>query len=405
VPDGIGLPAVNIDLLGNEPAIIIGLMSGTSADGIDAAVMQVGGVSRPPAWKLLAHLAAPWSTALRGAILGACRPDAPLQHICALDVLLGDEFARVAQYAATAAGLPMSAVTAIASHGQTVWHQPEPMEIGGGRAAGTVQLGEPAVIAARTGRVVVADFRPADMAVGGQGAPLVPFADCLLFADIKETRVVQNIGGIANATLLPAGGALQDVVAFDSGPGNMVMDALALRCTDGRLACDLDGAIAASGQADAALLAELLEHPYFARRPPKSTGREQFGGEYADAVYSRAVELGLSSADLLATAAALTIETIGRAYSDFFAGFGRIDTVILGGGGARNPVLVAGLRARLAPARVTSHVEFGMPDEAKEAAAFALLGYSTLRGIASNVPSATGAARPAVLGKICLPPL
>ncbi len=395
---------MKIDLLTDSPVVIIGLMSGTSADGIDAAVMQIGSEGSAIEWRLLSHYAFPWPPVLRDEILSACRADAPLRQVCALNFRLGEEFAQTALRAASAAGVPLGEVAAIASHGQTIWHQASPLAIGGTDAIGTTQIGEAAVIAARTGCLVVSDFRTADMAVGGQGAPLVPFADYILFADPLETRAVQNIGGIANVTLIPRGGTLTDVLAFDTGPGNMVLDALIRRASGGRSQCDLDGALASSGRIDSALLAELLGHPYFSTPPPKSTGREDFGEVYSDALCARALARGVSDADLLATAAALTVESIAHAYERFLIDKAHIDIVILGGGGAHNPVLVSGLRARLAPARVTTHAEFGMPDSAKESAAFALLAYCTLRGRPSNVPSATGAARPALLGKISLPP-
>ena len=396
---------MKVDLLSSKPAVIIGLMSGTSADAIDAAVMKIWEEDFRLVWRLLHHQAVPWQPDLRAEILDACRADAPLQRITALSFRLGEEFARAATLAAQSAGVPLSDVAAIASHGQTIWHQPAPITIAGLDTTGTLQIGEPAVIAARTGCVVVADFRTADMAVGGQGAPLVPFADHLLFAHPSEARAVQNIGGIANVTLLPAGGALTDVLAFDTGPGNMVMDALTQRISGGRLQFDQEGAIAATGRPNESLLEELLAHKFFARLPPKSTGREDFGAAYSEALYKKAQSRSLSDADILATAAALTIETIARAYHSFLPVGTRIDTVILGGGGASNPVLVAGLRQRLTPARIATHAEFGMPNAAKEAAAFAFLGYCTLRGRPSNVPSATGASCPAILGKIALPPL
>ncbi len=396
---------MKVDLLSSKPAVIIGLMSGTSADAIDAAVMTIWEEDFRLVWRLLHHQAVPWQPGLRAEILDACRADAPLQRITALSFRLAEEFARAAALAAKSAGVPLSNVAAIASHGQTIWHQPTPITIAGLETTGTLQIGEPGVIAARTGCVVVADFRTADMAVGGQGAPLVPFADHLLFAHPSEARAVQNIGGIANVTLLPAGGALTDVLAFDTGPGNMIMDALAQRITGGRLQYDEEGAIAASGRPDEALLAEMLAHPFFALPPPKSTGREDFGEAYSDALYRKAQSIPLSNADLLATATTLTVETIARAYQSLLPDGTRIDTVILGGGGASNPVLVTGLRERLAPARIVTTAEFGMPNAAKEAAAFALLAYCTLRGRPSNVPSATGASRQAILGKISLPPL
>lgn len=383
---------------------IIGLMSGTSADGIDAALVEIAGGPRRFRWSLRAFVCVPWEAGLQAAILAACRPDAPLQTIVALNYRLGEVFAEAAEAAAQAAGVPMEQVDAIASHGQTVWHQPTPFDIAGAGATGTLQIGEPAVIAARTGRVVVADFRATDMALGGQGAPLVPFADYALFASKRETRVVQNIGGIANVTLLPAGGTLADVRAFDIGPGNMLLDALTRRVTEGVQSYDANGEIAARGAVCMPLLAEFLAHPYFAAPPPKSTGREMFGEAFAERFTRAARRRKASAEDTLATATTLTAETIARAYRDWLLPHGAIQTVILGGGGVHNRTLTRLLSERLAPARLTTHAEFGLPDDAKEAVAFALLACETLHGRPSNVPSATGARGPAVLGKIVLPP-
>ena len=396
---------MKIDLLGTEPARVIGLMSGTSADGVDAAILEVRDAGAGVEWRLLHHAFTAWNPEMRSEILGACEPDASARRIVALNVRLGELFAEAACAAARGCNLPMEEVSAIASHGQTVWHQPVPAAIGGGTAAGTLQIGEAALIAAITGRIVVSDFRAADMAVGGQGAPLVPFADHLLFGGSGETRAIQNLGGIGNVTLLPAGGTLEDVIACDTGPGNMVLDWLAERVSGGSLRCDVDGALAAAGTSNATLLEELLRNPYFAAAPPKSTGRETFGAAYCAALYERAGELGLDAPDVMATATALTVESIAMAYEAFLLPRGKIAQVIVGGGGTRNPILMSGLKERLAPIRVSTHEQYGIPDAAKEATAFALLGYCTLRGRASNVPSATGARRRSILGKVSFPPL
>ncbi len=395
---------MTMDFLGSDRALIIGLMSGTSADGIDAALVEVWDDGGGIRWRLVSHAAVSWPDAIRAAILDACCAEAPVQHVTALNFLLGREFARAAIQAAREADVAIDQVAAIASHGQTVWHQPTPFGVGGSEAVGTLQIGEPAVIAAQTGRIVVADFRVADMAVGGHGAPLVPFADAILFGSDDETRAVQNLGGIANVTLLPLGRGPADLLAFDTGPGNLVIDAMAERVSGGMTRIDRDGTLAAAGTPDVELVDEWLRDPYFSKNPPKSTGREMFGAEYADMVYAAAQSRALSAADLLATVTALTVESIRDAYHRFLLPRCAVDSVILGGGGTRNPVLVAGLRHRLSPAKVLTHADFGIPNEAKEAIAFALLGYSTLRGRPSNVPVATGARRAAVLGKIVLPP-
>lgn len=383
---------------------LVGLMSGTSVDGIDAALVEIGQKDRALTWRLLAFECLPWPQDLREAILAAFQVATSLPFLLALDSRLGEAFADAAIQLVQNAGYARSAVDAIASHGQTIWHQPEPFAVGEGWGRGTLQLGDGNVIAARTGCTVVSDFRRADMALGGQGAPLVPFVDYALFADRTEGRLVINLGGIANMTWLPAGATRADVRAFDSGPANMVLDALAAHFSEGRDAFDRDGALAGRGQVDRSLLNRLLEHRYFALPPPKSTGREEFGARYAADLIALAEAGGTSAPDLLATATALTVETIARACEQWIYPQGAVRTVILGGGGVRNPTLVRRLGERLAPARIATHADFGLPDDAKEAVAFAILAYETLNGRPANIPAATGATGAAILGKISLPP-
>lgn len=389
---------------------IVGLMSGTSVDGIDAALVEIRRGETGFEWRLVAFECLPWEPTLRDAILTAFQPDISLAFLAALDSRLGAAFADAAVGLVQRAGFDRSDVDAIASHGQTIWHQPEPFAIGTDWGTGTLQLGDGNVIAARTGCVVVSDFRRADMALGGQGAPLVPFVDYALFADGSEGRLVVNLGGIANLTWLPpvaaneAGETGLDVLAFDTGPGNMVLDAISVHLTQGRETCDQGGARAARGRVDRDLLERLLAHRYFAQSPPKSTGREEFGKEYAAELIARAEAVGLGGEAILATATALTVESIARAYEQWIRPMGAVQTVILGGGGVHNATLMRGLRERLAPARLTTHAEYGLPDDAKEAVAFAILAYETLNGRPANMPEATGATGPAILGKISLPP-
>jgi len=427
---------------------VIGLMSGTSADGVDACLAEITGEGLALRATVIDAVTVPYPALIRQRLENLFRePVAPLRDLSALNVLVAEAFASAALAVCEKAGVPIDAVACVASHGQTVCHRPP----GTGEVPATLQLGEGAVIAARTGVTVVSNFRPRDMAVGGQGAPLVPFADFILFSDPDRTRVIQNIGGIANLTYLRAGGGLDDVIAFDTGPGNMMIDALAVRATDGRLSCDLDGCLADAGAADEELLASLLEHPYFARPLPKSTGREVFGDHLTDQLWRGGLKRGLSAEDLVATATALTAESIARAYRDFlpepsvrFAapapahadsatteesqslvaesrlGLPAIDEVILCGGGADNPALVRMLRERLCRGathppcaepnarpdkagrgtRLLRTDEFGIPADAKEALSFAILGYATLQGTPNNVPSATGASEHVVLGQI-----
>ena len=375
---------------------IIGLMSGTSADGVDAAAVDVP--ARGADARLLAFRTYPYPPSLRRMVLDLCDPrHSSVDRLCHANFILGERFAEAAIRLAEESGIPLRSVDLIGSHGQTVCHLPRGRRVGGRLARSTLQIGEPCVIAERTGITTVADFRPRDVAAGGQGAPLVPYADFLLFGHRRLSRVVCNIGGIANLTYLPAGGRLDDVLAFDTGPGNMVMDALVQRMTSGRQAFDRNGRRARSGRVHDGLLGELLRHPFLRRRPPKSTGREEFGATFVDRLLARGAALGLGEADLVATAAAFTVEAIARACRRLP---GRVDEVILCGGGARNPALTAMLRQALAPAPVRVMDELGLGADAKEAVSFALLAAATIRGRTNNVPSATGATRPVVLGKI-----
>ncbi|MCS6775152.1 MAG: anhydro-N-acetylmuramic acid kinase [Chloroherpetonaceae bacterium] len=383
---------------------IIGLMSGTSVDGIDAALLEIHGAPPELHWRLLAFVCVPWEPVLRHAILDVCRPDAPVQQVTVLHFLVGEFLADAARQAADAGGVALSEIDAIASHGQTVWHQPEALQIGPYRARGTLQIGEPAVIAARTGCRVVADFRVADMALGGEGAPLVPFVDHMLFASTQETRVVLNLGGIANVTWLPAGGDLNTVLAFDTGPANMLIDRVTQVVTGGQEPFDRDGVLGARGTPDRDLIADLLAHPFFEKPPPKSTGREMFGVAFADRFLSLAKIRRLSGEDTIATATALTAESVALAFRRWLLPQGPVETVILGGGGTHNRTLVRMLADQLTPSRLTTHGALGVPDDAKEALAFAIMGHETLCGRACNVPAATGATGPAVLGKIIYPP-
>jgi anhydro-N-acetylmuramic acid kinase len=380
-------------------------MSGTSVDSIDAACVEIEGSPGEHKLELRSFTANEWDPKLRCAILELCRDDAPLQKVTVLNFLVAEAFARAAQAAARAAEWELSTVNAIASHGQTIWHQPSPFSIGDIQltSVGTMQIGEPSVIAARTQCVVVADFRVADMAVGGQGAPLVPFADYALFASNTETRAVQNIGGIGNVSYLRSGGSLEEVIAFDTGPGNILMDEIS-RLTTG-LDYDANGAIAASGEVCRPLLERWLENPFFHSAPPKTTGREMFGIISAQNMIREGHQSGITDADVMATACALTAESIAHAYHSFLNPIAPVQCVVLGGGGTHNKTLLSMLKRALVPARVSNHEDFGIDNDAKEAMAFALLAYETLNGRPSNVPSATGARFPAILGKVVYPPI
>ena len=372
--------------------IVAGVMSGTSADGINVAVAELAG--ERPHLKLLGHLEFPFPPPVRRAILAAMNAErARVADLARLNFLLGHLYAG----AVLAAARKFKAkVELIGCHGQTLYHQGEPQVFLGRRLAVTWQTGEGAVIAARVGAPVVSDFRPADMAAGGKGAPLVPFLDYLLYRDERVGRIVQNIGGIANLTAIPAGAKPEQVVAFDTGPGNMAMDAVAERLF--RQPYDRGGRIAASGHALEEVGKEILGQPFFRRRPPKTAGREEFGREFVSAFLRRCGRA--RKEDVVATATALTARSIADAIRRFARGsYGEL---IVSGGGAKNPTLMRLVAEAGAPLglKLRRSDEFGLPSEAKEAVAFAVLAYQTWRRRPGNIPSATGASRPAILGKI-----
>ena len=389
--------------------IVVGLMSGTSADGTDAAVVELWGAPPALGWKLLRYVNIPHSPDLRAEIFAAFRPETgTVDRLCSLNFRLGQAFADAALAAIAAAGLRPDQVSLIGSHGQTVWHIPA------GQAMSTLQLGEPALIAERTGITTVSNFRTRDMAAGGQGAPLVPYLDKLLFSHPTLARAVQNIGGIANVTYLPPrstddftpvpssseeqGGGAQGALAFDTGPGNMLMDDAAGRATGGAWAYDRDGVLASRGRVDEILLAELLAEPYLKLPPPKTTGRELFGTQFGGRAWARGQAAGLAGHDIVATLTAFTARSIAQAYRDFLPRLP--DEVIVSGGGAHNPALMAMLRAALPAAHVVASDALGLPGDAKEALAFAVLAYETWHGRPGNLPAATGACRAVVLGSI-----
>lgn len=381
---------------------LVGLMSGTSVDGIDAAVVTVGGSGPEARVGFVGYRCYPFPSGVREALLAMASPDTACgpREIASMNFTLGELFAKAAMACAEETGVGPGRIDCIASHGQTIFHQGASAGADGGGPC-TLQIGEAAVIAERTGVMVVSDFRTADMAAGGQGAPLVPYFDYVFLRGDGTSRAALNIGGIANVTYLPARCGLDDVIAFDTGPGNMLIDAAASRFSRGELLCDLDGAMASRGQVNRALLDRLLSHPFYSAPPPKSAGREQFGAHYLDTLMGWTEARGLEPEDVVATLTALTAESIARACADHLSG--PVDEIIVSGGGARNPVLMSRLEAA-SGARARMFDEFGMPGDAKEAAAFALLASETVRGVPSNVPAATGASHPVVLGKITQAP-
>ena len=379
-------------------SIALGLMSGTSADGVDAALIEVRGEAPDElTWSLVAHSCEPHPPALRVRIHDAAAAGSS-EELCTLHAELGDAFAEAALRLMARADVAASAVEVVGSHGQTFWHRP-PAGVTGGA---TLQLGDAARLAARTGIDVVSDFRSADVAAGGHGAPLVPWPDQTLFALPDRARVLLNVGGMANLTWVPPRGGSEAPLAFDTGPGNAWLDTTAALATQGERSCDLDGRLAAAGRADPELLAVLLRDAFFETPPPRSTGREHFG---AGAVEALARERRLVPGrpdegwpDLLATLTALTARTAADAIRLWVAPR-PIAEVVVTGGGAHNPTLMAALAGALAPMPVAAGPSvLGPAADAREAIAFALLGWAHLRGLPGNVPSVTGAEGPRVLG-------
>jgi anhydro-N-acetylmuramic acid kinase len=388
---------------------VVGLISGTSADAVDAAVLEViesGAATRRmgddkglPETSLLAYREFPFDPEVRDRILRAAGGGSGTRELTLLRRDLGECFGCAARDLLQEAGLDASEIAAVGCHGQTVWH--EPPSGTDNRNGTSLQLGDPAVVAAVCRVPVVSDFRSADLAAGGQGAPLVPWPDQVFFAREGEAVALQNLGGMGNVTWLPPRGTGGDPLAFDTGPGNALLDLSATLASGGAESFDRDGALARRGRADPRLLARLLEHPFFRQPPPRSTGREVFGPPLVEEL---ARESGLEPgtgrawADLLATLTSLTVESVRSAYRDWVLPRG-VDRVILTGGGAHNPALVEGLRAALHPLPVETGAEaLGMDPDAREAAAFALLAWAFLRRRPGNVPSCTGASGPRVLG-------
>ena len=377
--------------------IVAGVMSGTSADGMDVAVVQITGRDDRARFDLLGHEHVPYPRAVRRKVLASMNAArANVADFARLSFLLAELYADAVSKAARSAG--NAKLDLVGCHGQTLYHQGDPAPFLGKKIACTWQTGEGSVLAARLAVPVVSDFRPADMAAGGKGAPLVPFLDYLVFRDRRAGRIIQNLGGIANLTAIPPAAGPGEVLAFDTGPGNMVIDQLAQLLF--RKPYDRDGAIAASGTVLEPLLEDLLQAPYFRQRPPKTAGREEFGREYARALLR---DRGRASKpDLMATATALTAHSITRALKRFVLPRARYRDYIVSGGGSRNRTLMRMLEGEISRLglKLQHSDDFGVPSQAKEAVAFALLAYQTWHRRPGNLPSATGARKAVVLGKV-----
>jgi anhydro-N-acetylmuramic acid kinase len=381
---------------------VLGMMSGTSADGIDVALANISGAPPRLVAKLEGHYHAPFPKLVRAAVLRLAN-GAPTTtaEISQLNFLLGEEFARAAIAACAKWRLPLRKISLIGSHGQTIFHQGKPSKFLSNRRVGsTLQIGEPGIIAERTGITTIADFRPADMASGGHGAPLVPFVDYLLYRSAKIGRVALNIGGIANVTVIPAAARPRDVFAFDTGPGNMIIDAVVERITKGRQAYDQGARLASKGEVIHPLLEKMLREPYLHQRPPKTAGREQFGRAYVESLFDRARAHRTKPEDLVRTATIFTALSIVDAFRRFILPQTQAQELIVAGGGTKNPLIMAQLEAALPRMKIIESSRWGVATEAKEAFAFAILAYEAWHGRANNLPSATGAKHSAILGKL-----
>src|SRR5216684_4082583 len=388
-----------------KSSLVLGLMSGTSADAIDIALARISGAPPHLNAKLLNHISISFPPQLRKEILrGAEQQPISAGDLSQLNFRLGETFAEAALTACRRFRIAPKKIALIGSHGQTIFHQGRPVPYLGRPTASTLQIGEPAIIAARTGITTVADFRPADIAQGGQGAPLVPYADYLLNRHEKLGRVSLNLGGIANITVIPANAKPSQVFAFDTGPANMLIDALVAHFTHGRQRYDKDAHLAQKGRAIPALLDELMRDPYLKLAPPKSTGREYYGRKYLDKILKLGRRHKAKPNDLIRAATIFTSLSIVDALNRFVLPKTKIHQLIVSGGGAHNPLILAQLSAALPGIEVLPSSQLGIPEDAKEAFAFALLAYEAFHQRPANLPSATGACGPAILGKISYAP-
>lgn len=393
-----------IRLLDKRERFVAGLMSGTSLDGVDAAIARIEGHGREARVEQVAFVSTPYPDELRDMILRNSAPEtSSVLELSQLSVRLSHEYARALSEAATSAGMRLEDLDLIGSHGQTVHHVPGATDCAGIPVTSTLQIGDGSTLSALTGVTVVSDFRLADMAYGGQGAPLVPYFDHAVFSSETETRGLLNIGGISNITVLPKGAEIGSILAFDTGPGNMVIDALMRRFFD--RGYDPDGRYAREGRPIDSLLADLLMDEYFLQPPPKSTGRELFGSDFLERMvaYGENLDPRATASDLVATATRLTAYAVYQAYARFVRPQHTLDGLIVSGGGAHNGYLMESLAQVFSPIPVHTSAQFGIDPDSKEALCFALLAHETVDAIPTGVPGVTGAHRPAVLGKISLP--
>lgn len=388
-------------LSAKQSRLVVGLVSGTSVDGIDAALVRIEGEPLSPQVELLGFYELPFTDEVKGAIFAAFRPETSgVDHVARLNYALGHLFADAALGVVAEAGVAMGDIDAIGFAGQTVYHIPEKEDLWGIRTGSTLQLGEASVVAERTRTLTVAELYTRDIAAGGKGAPLTPFADYVMFHNTGKAMAVHNIGGIANVTAFPAQAEPGDVIGFDTGPGNMVIDAAVKHVTKGEREYDKDGELAVAGSVSEMLLAELMQDDYISSPPPKATGRELYGQQYAERLFSTAAERGVEGADLVATATALTAASIALNYEQFVFPRIPLTEIVVAGGGAFNPTLLRMIQERLPDVQVRTFEHYGFSSKAREAIGFALIANATIAGVPNNLPSVTGAKRSVVLGKL-----
>ncbi|MBC5625910.1 anhydro-N-acetylmuramic acid kinase [Clostridium sp. NSJ-49] len=377
----------------------VGLMSGTSLDGIDVALVEIDGQGKNTKVNLIEFMTLSLPLDVKEEIKAACSEEkSSVDLICSLNFKLGYLFANATKKVCEKVGMDIEKLDFIASHGQTIYHLPKNK---GNLVSSTLQIGEPAVIAYETGIRVISNFRVMDMASGGEGAPLVPYSEYVIYGSNEENVALQNIGGIGNVTVIPKGGDIDRIFAFDTGPGNMIIDEVCSRLFN--LAYDADGKIAATGKIQTDMLEDLMSHPYISSIPPKTTGREDFGQQFVDKVLKKYSKR--NSEDILSTVTMFTAKSIAENYKKFILDKIKLNKVVIGGGGAHNKTLLAYLREELPNITIVTQDDIGFSSDAKEAVAFVILGNETLHSSFSNVPSATGAKEKVILGNITPSPI
>jgi len=383
-----------------DEKLALGLMSGTSADGVSTVIVKLKGNWTETKFKIIHYRTKKYPEKIRKEIFKIFQPETgKVDNICMMNFVLGEIFAEAALETIDEAGLKRTEIDFIASHGQTIHHMPKMKKIYTYMARSTLQIGEPSIIAERTGILTIADFRPRDIAAGGEGAPISAYADYILFRSKTKSRAVQNIGGIANVTYIPRNSKPEGIIAFDTGPGNMMIDGIIEYLTRGKMTFDENGKIAARGKVNCKLLEYLMEHPYLKRKPPKTTGRREFGRKYIIKVVKRAEKMNLNLEDILATITKYTAKTIAESYRRYLPEIP--DETIIGGGGSHNKTLMKMLEEEIGDeTRIFRHEDFGIPAQAKEPLILTILANEAIHGHFNNIPSATGAKRKVLMGKI-----